>query len=65
MKTIFEKSLCVNKRLKKGHILTFEDIEAKRPNGHGISAKKYQNIIGKKLIKDLKQWEFLKGEYIE
>ena len=59
LKTIFEKSLAVNKDLQKGHILTFEDLEAKKPKGYGIPALEFEQVIGKKINKDLKKWDFL------
>lgn len=59
LKQIFEKSLAINKDLSRNHILTFEDLEAKKPKGFGIDASQFQEIIGKKLNKDLKQWDFL------
>jgi N,N'-diacetyllegionaminate synthase len=62
LKQIFEKSLAVNKDLPKGHILTFDDLEAKKPKNHGILASKFQEVIGKKLVKDLNQWDFLNVE---
>lgn len=62
LKQIFEKSLAVNKNLPQNHILTFEDLEAKKPRGYGIDARFFQEVIGKRLSKDLKQWDFLKEE---
>lgn len=59
LKQIFEKSLAVNKDLPKNHILTFDDLESKKPKGFGIAASRFQEIIGKSLSKDLKQWDFL------
>ncbi|MBF4507131.1 N-acetylneuraminate synthase family protein [Flavobacterium sp. JLP] len=59
LKQIFEKSLAVNKDLPKNHILTFNDLESKKPKGFGIDASRFQEIIGKSLNKDLKQWDFL------
>ncbi len=59
MKQIFEKSLAVNKDLSKNHILTFDDLEAKKPKGFGIDARRFQEVIGKRVNKDLKQWDFL------
>lgn len=59
LKAIFEKSLAVNKNLPQGHIITFEDLESKKPKGFGIAAQDYKTIIGKKLIKDKMQWDFL------
>jgi N,N'-diacetyllegionaminate synthase len=59
LKQIFEKSLAVNKDLPKNHILTFDDLEAKKPKGFGIEASRFQQIIGKTLNKDMQQWDFL------
>ena len=59
LKAIFEKSLAVNKNLPQGHILTFEDLESKKPKGFGIAVQDYATVIGKKLIKDKMQWDFL------
>jgi len=62
VKNIFEKSLAVNKDLKVGHVLRFEDLEAKKPKGFGMEASRFEEVIGRKLNRDLKQWEFLKEE---
>lgn len=60
LKNIFEKSLAVNKDLKKGHFLKFADLEAKKPKGYGINARDFENVIGKKIKKNLTKWDFLK-----
>lgn len=62
LKQIFEKSLALNKALPKGHSITFDDLEAKKPKGFGIDAIHFQKIIGKTLNKELKQWDFLNEE---
>ena len=59
LKNIFEKSMAVNKDLKAGHVLRFEDLEAKKPKGFGMEASLFEDVIGRKLIRDLKQWDFL------
>jgi N-acetylneuraminate synthase len=59
LKLVFEKALAVNRNLKKGHIITFEDLESKKPFTKGIPAYNYKLIIGKKINKDLKKWDFL------
>ena len=59
LKKMFEKSLCVNKDLKKGDIINFDDLESKKPANIGIKASDFKNIVGKKLIKDLKKWDFI------
>tara|TARA_R110002072_G_scaffold236749_1_gene394271 strand:- start:3070 stop:4083 length:1014 start_codon:yes stop_codon:yes gene_type:complete len=64
LKNIFEKSLAVNKNLKAGSLLTFEDLEAKKPRGYGISASQFQEVLGKQLRRDKNQWDFLTLEDI-
>ncbi len=62
LKSIFEKSLAVNKDLPENHILKFEDLESKKPKGCGINASNFEEIIGQKLKKPLKKWDFLTEE---
>lgn len=65
LKNIFEKSLAVNKDMKAGDVINFDDLEAKKPSGYGISAKEYKKVLGKKINKDMKKWDFLKEEDID
>ena len=51
LKQIFEKSLAINKDLEKGHVITFSDLETKKPKGYGILASDYEKILGKTLKK--------------
>ena len=64
LKKIFEKSLAVNKDLPIGHVLRFEDLEAKKPKGYGIDAKDFDSVIGKCLKNSLKTYDFLNGKDI-
>lgn len=59
LKSIFEKSLAVNKDLPAGHILRVEDLEAKKPKGFGIDARLFEQVLGKSLKHPLKRWSFL------
>lgn len=59
LKTMFGKSLAVNKNLPQGYILTFEDLESKKPAGEGISTTLYKDVLGKSLTRDLTKWDFL------
>lgn len=59
LRKVFGKSLAVNRNLKAGDVLTFDDLEAKKPAGHGIPAKEYQRAVGKTLTRDLDRWNFL------
>lgn len=65
LKSIFEKSLAVNKDLPINHVITFDDLESKKPKGFGISATDFQRVIGKKLNKQKSQWDFLNEEDLE
>lgn len=59
LKGIFEKSLAVNKLLKKGQIIEFDHLEAKKPKNKGIPASGFSEVIGRKLKNDLSAWSFL------
>lgn len=59
LKYIFEKSLSVNKALPKGHKISFEDLESKKPANMGIAAMEFESVLGKQLLRDIGQWEFL------
>ncbi|WP_026935507.1 N-acetylneuraminate synthase family protein [Christiangramia echinicola] len=63
LKQIFEKSLAVNKDLPAGHVLRFEDLEAKKPSNMGISAKNFTKVIGKKLVISIQKYSFLKADH--
>ena len=65
LKQIFEKSLSVNKDLTAGHIIAFDDLEAKKPKGHGIDALRYREIIGLKTNRTLSKWDFLNTTDLE
>lgn len=65
LKSIFEKSLAINKDLPQGHILSVNDLEAKKPKGYGINASMFQNCIGKKLKQNKSKWDFLNEEDLE
>lgn len=64
LKNIFEKSLAVNKDLPAGHILSFDDLEGKKPKGYGLDASTFELVIGKKLTGNLRQWDFLNEQDI-
>ncbi len=65
LKNIFEKSLAVNKELPAGHVIGYEDLEAKKPKGFGIDASRFQEVIGRKICKPMVQWDFLNQKNIK
>lgn len=62
LKNIFEKSLAINKDLKKNHVITFDNLEAKKPKGYGILASEFERVLGRRLNKDMSKWSFLKDD---
>ncbi|MEM1119367.1 MAG: N-acetylneuraminate synthase family protein [Bacteroidota bacterium] len=62
LKNIFEKTLAVNKNLPIGHVIVFDDLEAKKPANQGVAAKDFREIIGKKLTVAKTKYDFLKKE---
>ena len=57
------RSIYVTKNLKKGHILSIDDLICKRPNV-GIDAMEIDNIIGKTINCDLSDDDVLKNSYL-
>jgi N-acetylneuraminate synthase len=65
LKQMFEKSLAINRDIKAGEVISMADLEAKKPSGRGIPASEFKSVVGKKVIKDIKQWSFLSDTAIE
>lgn len=65
LKQLFGKSLCVNKSMPANHVIGFEDLEAKKPFGYGIPPSEYKAIVGKRLKRALKQWDFLNHQDLQ
>ena len=61
MKHVFEKSIVAKFNLKKGKIITFEDLAFKKPGG-GLKPEYYKQLLGKRLIKDIKEDQVLNEE---
>ena len=59
MKRVFEKSIVSKKFIKKGKIVTINDLDFKKP-GNGISPDNIKKIIGKKVKKNIKHNVILK-----
>ena len=54
--TSFRRAVYPGRDMKKGTILKEDDLTALRPN-QGIDARKYDNVLGKKLKRDIKKYE--------
>jgi N,N'-diacetyllegionaminate synthase len=56
---IFGKALSVNRDMEEGEIISFSDLEGKKPSDGGVPVEQYKDVIGSKLIKPKKAWDFL------
>lgn len=65
LKQLFGKSLAINKHLPEGHVISEQDLEAKKPGGFGLCPTKYQEVIGKKLTSAVAQGQFLQAADIQ
>lgn len=61
---VARKSIIVNKDLKKGDVLTLDDLDVKRP-GTGIAPKNIEKLTGRKLIKNLPAESVISFEDVE
>lgn len=59
LRTMFGKSLALNKNLKAGHVISAYDLETKKPGNMGVSAKEYKTVIGQTLKRDMEENSFL------
>lgn len=62
---IFGKSLAVNRDISAGEVLKTSDLESKKPFGMGVPAGLYKTIIGRKLNKSLKSYDFIQDSDLD
>lgn len=60
----FRRAVYPNMNLKKGTILTEDNLTTLRPM-HGIEAKEYFSVLGKVLNRDIKEYEKLDWDFFE
>jgi N-acetylneuraminate synthase len=62
LKSMFGRSLAINKNLPAGTVLALNHLESKKPANQGISVKEFEQVIGKTLKHNITQWAFLQWE---
>jgi N-acetylneuraminate synthase len=65
IKKLFGRSLCLAKDLKKGHVLSREDLVLKKPAVGEFSWKDLDKIIGKRLKTDFESNDFLTSAVLD
>jgi N,N'-diacetyllegionaminate synthase len=64
MKIIFEKSIVARRLLARGTVMTKEDLNFKKP-GTGISAARWEELVGRRLKRDKPEDEMILAEDLE
>lgn len=59
LRRIFGKSLAINADLPEAHKLRLEDLESKKPGDCGIPAAEFRRVVGRRLARPLRRWDFL------
>lgn len=59
LRRMFGRSLAVSRDLPKGHTLTFDDLECKKPADAGIAVNDLSKVIGRTLALEKKRFDFL------
>ncbi len=61
----FRRSLFVVKNIKKGEVLSMKNVRVIRPEGGGLAPKFFDQVVGKKVLKDIERGTPLKWSDIE
>jgi N,N'-diacetyllegionaminate synthase len=62
LRRMFGKALAVNRDLPEGHVLSFDDLEGKKPADAGIAVGDLGQVIGRTLIRSKQCWDFLQQD---
>ena len=60
LRRMFGKALAANRDLPSGHVLSFDDLEGKKPADGGIGVEELESVIGRTLVRSKQQWDFIK-----
>lgn len=62
LRAMFGRTIAVSRDLPEGHVLTFEDLEARKPAGQGLAVDRFATIIGRRLKSAKRPYDFLKED---
>jgi N,N'-diacetyllegionaminate synthase len=65
LRRTFGKALAVNRDLRAGAVVRFEDLEGKKPADGGLPTDQLADALGRTLTRDKRQWEFLQDGDLE
>lgn len=62
LRETFGRTLSVNRDLPQGHVVAFEDLEAKKPAARGLPVTNLKQVLGRRLKRSKARWEFLRED---
>ena len=62
LKAMFGRTIALSRDLPVGHVLTFEDLEGKKPAGQGLSTEQLDAVVGRSLKTAKRAFEFLRED---
>lgn len=62
LRSMFGRTIAAARDLPQGHVLTFEDLEGKKPAGQGISTEDLESVLGRSLKHAKQRFDFLQEE---
>lgn len=65
LRRMFGRALAVNRDMKAGTVVNFEDLEGKKPSDKGISVTRLSSVLGRRLVGDRCRGDFLLEEHLE
>ncbi len=65
LRRTFGKALAVNRDLEAGTVLAFADLEGKKPADAGIPVGRLADVLGRRLARRKRRWDFLNDEDLQ
>lgn len=59
LRRMFGKAIAVNRDVREGELLSWDDLEGKKPADAGIPVTQIGSVIGRRLRRDKKKWDFV------
>jgi N-acetylneuraminate synthase len=59
LRLMFGKALAVNRDLPSGYVLQFDDLEGKKPANGGLLVSSLNKVLGRRLVRSKKCWDFI------
>jgi N,N'-diacetyllegionaminate synthase len=65
LRRTFGRALAVNRDMKAGSVVNFDDLEGKKTSDEGISVTRLSSVVGRRLVGDRRRGDLLLDEHFE